>query len=350
MQRIRSVFRRCRRFGAETGQTLVLFALGGTAFFALLALSIDVGLVVYTRTDLQKSADAAAFAGAQDLPSTSNATLTAQQYVDENSEPATSAVVTFQSQGSEPDTITVETSRDVEFFFAKLVGMNSANVKAKATVMVAYYNGGRGLVPWGLIASNNSNSTLLQNSCFDGWVDGEPTFKQNMLCTLKYGAGSNSGGDFGALSLGGSGGSLYRDNIAKGTNDPFKKGDKVPSETGDMQGPTKQGITDRFSEPVPDGCPGHDRDDVLMNNDDGSVSIRPGCEDSPRIIIIPVVDKIDNPNMSTILGFAFMYLHGETNKGGQTGVIGEFVYFTTAIPGGIYDANGSGSEMIKLVE
>lgn len=350
MQRIRSVFRRCRRFGAETGQTLVLFALGGTAFFALLALSIDVGLVVYTRTDLQKSADAAAFAGAQDLPSTSNATLTAQQYVDENSEPATNAVVTFQSQGSEPDTITVETSRDVEFFFAKLVGMNSANVKAKATVQVAFYNGGRGIVPWGLIASNDPNSTLLQNSCFDGWdSDGDPKFKQNMICTLKVTAGDNSGGDFGALSLGGTGASTYKANIAKGSQDIFKKGDKVPSETGNMIGPTGQGIDDRFDEPVPDGCPGHDRDDVLINNDDGSVSIRSGCEESPRIVIIPVVDKIENPEMSTILGFAFMYLHGQVN-GNQPGVKAEFVYFTTAVPGGIYDANGEGAEMIKLVE
>lgn len=335
----------------QSGQTLVLFAIGGTGFIALLSLAIDAGLVVYTRTDLQKSADAAAFAAAQDLPSTSQALATAMQYVDENSDPQTDAVVTFQSQGSEPDTVTVQTSREVNFLFARLVGMNSATVNATATVQVAYYNGGRGLVPWGLIASNESNSKLLQNSCFDGWdSSGDPKFKQNMLCTLKYGAGSSSGGDFGALSLGGSGGSLYRQNIAKGNNDPFKKGDRVPSETGNMQGPTRQGITDRFAEPVPSGCAGHDRDDVLQQNDDGSVSIRAGCEDSPRIIVIPVVDKIENPQMSTILGFAFMYLHGQTNSGGQTGVIAEFVYFTTAIPGGIYDANGSGAQMIKLIE
>jgi hypothetical protein len=118
-----------------------------------------------------------------------------------------------------------------------------------------------------------------------------------------------------------------------------------------MQGPTGQGIDQRFAINPPASCPGFQRDDVLKTVN-GETSIIPGCENHPRIVIIPVVDKIDNPHKSTILGFAYMFLHGEANGGGQTAVETEFVQFVTAIPGGEYTgpADGTASTAILLVE
>ena len=335
---------------SEGGQVLVLFALMLAGLCGFVGLAVDVGQLVATRTDLQKSADAAAFAGGQDLPSVSVATSAANTYVANNSKSGTTAVVVISQAAAASDTIRVTTTRYVNYSFLKVLGMNGANVSASATVRAGTYVGGAGLVPWGFIASNNNNSTLLQNNCYLGQVNGIPQFKQNQQCTLKYGAGSNSGGDFGSLALGGTGASIYSAGVANGSTGTFKVGDKVNPQTGNMVGPTSQGVNDRFAKAAPSTCAGNARNDVLIDNPGGSVTIRPGCESSPRIIIIPVVDKINNPQQSTILGFSFMYLTQITGNGGGQQVKGEFVKFVTELPKAIYQGFGGGARKEWLVE
>ncbi|MBA4181096.1 MAG: hypothetical protein C0506_10955 [Anaerolinea sp.] len=338
-----------RRQRDDAGQMLALFAGGLVLFIALVGLSVDIGAVTYTRTDLQKMADAAAMAGGQDLPSTGQAYTNAAEFVTKNG--SGNATIEFSNTYSANDTIKVTVSRHVNYRFLKFIGLSGADPSASATVRVGRYNGGNGIVPWGLIASNEDNSTLLQNSCFNGMVNGLPTFKQNQSCTLKYGAGTNSGGDFGALALDNTGGDTYRNNIANGSQGTFKKGDQVEAQTGNMQGPTNQAIDTRFARPAPQGCAGNARNDVLKTNADGSVSIKTGCEASPRIILIPVVDKIDNPEKSTILGFAFMYVTSKLTNGGHSQITGEFVQFVTEIPGGVYQGtNGQGALAVMLVK
>lgn len=330
----------------ESGQMLVLMVAGLAALVAIVGLAVDVGQVVFTRTDLQKVADAAAFAGAQDLPNSSAATSAANTYVGLNAN-NTSASVVISSTTNANDTIQVTATRKVDYAFLRLVGLQGRTVSAKAKVRYGVYNGGSGIVPWGLVASNNKD--FLGNNCFNGFVNGVPTFKQNQKCVLKYGAGSSSGGDFGALALDGTGASNYRDDIANGSSKTFVKGQKVEAQTGNMVGPTGQGIADRLAIAPPATCNTNDRNKILKTTN-GVTSIIPGCENHPRIVVIPVVDKIDNPNLSTILGFAFMFLHGEAGGGGHTSVETEFVTFVTDIPGGVYNGTGSGSTSIKLVE
>lgn len=328
---------------------LVIMAGGFAVLAALVGMSVDIGSVVYTRTDLQKMADAAAMAGGQDLPTSTAATNSANEYVTKNG--TGTATVSIINTYSPNDTIKVTVTRHVSYRFLKMVGLSGADPSASATVRVGRYQGGNGLVPWGLIASNNSNSTLLGNACYQGVVNGVPQFKSNTQCTLKYGAGTSAGGDFGALALDSTGGSTYEANIAFGSNSPFKIGDQLEAQTGNMQGPTNHAIDERFARTAPAGCAGNARDQVLKNNPDGSVSIQPGCEHSPRIILIPVVDQINNPSKSTLLGFAFMYLTGATTNGGHSEVSGEFVKFVTVIPGGIYQGtNGTGALAVRLVE
>ncbi len=336
----------------ERGQALILFAVGLVAFCGLVGMSIDIGQLVYTRTDLQKMADAAAFAGAQDLTNTTAAEQSALAYIAANG--SGTATVTFSQTYGPNDTIEVEAKRQVNYTFLRALGLTGDEVSAKAKVRVAVYNGGAGLLPFGFIASNDNNSTLLQNNCYLGNdSEGLPIFQQNVQCQIKYGAGSNSGGDFGALALDGTGASIYRDTIKNGSTKSFKKGDKVDSETGNMNGPTKTGMEDRFALPPPSGCPGNSRNDVLLDNPDGSVSIRPGCEDSPRIGIIPVVDKIDNPQKSTILGFAYVYLSAlPPGNGNNNSIHVEFVSFVTELPNSFYDGDidSNAAKTIKLME
>lgn len=341
LQRVR------RESPGEAGQTLAIAAAGMVAFIALVALSVDVGIIVGTRTDLQKAADAAAFAGAQNLPSSpSAASLAAESYAAKNdrSDEVTGVAVSVLSTTSSNDTIKVTVTRNAPFSFARVLGLTGKDVTATATVKVGGYTGGNGLVPWGFVANSS-------NSCYTGFSGGYPQFVQNQSCTLKSGA-PGAGGDFGAVVLDQSGADAYRAGIANGSTKTFKAGDQIDSQTGDLVGPTFQGTQDRLARPVPEGCAGNDLDDVLKTNADGSVTIRPGCEDSGRIVLIPVVDKIDNPQKSTILGFAFMFMEDVKNKGGHTEVKGRFVKFVSEIPGGNYggSASGSSATMVKLVE
>jgi hypothetical protein len=336
----------------ERGQALILFAAGLVGFIALVGMAVDVGQVVQTRTDLQKTADAAAFAAAQDLPNIAAAEATAADYVNVNSNGSAFAVIAF---GAGNTSVTVEAHRRVDYAFLRVVGLGGTDVSARASVRVGSYSGGSGLMPWGLIANNSSNSELLGNDCYVNTApNGNVVFLQNTPCRLKSGAGSNAGGDFGALALDGPGADTYRDSIINGSTNTFSRGDRVNPQTGNVVGPTRQGMDARFSLPSPAGCPGHGRDQVLIDNPtNGTVSIRPNCEHSPRIVVIPVVDQINNPQQSEILGFAFMFLTGLHNVGGGQGhteVYGEFVHFVSDLPGAEYNDTGHGASAIRLTE
>ena len=341
--------------GREEGQTLVLFALGLIAFMGLVGLSIDVGRLVYMRTDLQKTADAAAFAGSQELPSSSTAIAIANDYVTQNNGSASANVTVFTTHGTN-DSITVVASRDVGFSFMRALGFTSHEVSARATVRVGTYKGGAGLLPFGLVANDGSdpddesNSTLLHNGCFSHMDGDMPVFDQNTTCTLKYGAGTNTGGDFGALGLDGTGADIYRDTIVNGTTSTFRKGDQVIPETGNMNGPTHQGIDDRLASARPAKCQGDTEGEILSVNDDDTVTILPGCESHPRIAIIPVVDQIDNPEPTTILGFAYVFITELSGGGGHSQLKVKFVSFMNEIPGGVYEGWDGGAQAVFLVE
>lgn len=132
-----SRFLRKLRTGSRTerGQVLLLFAAGLAGFMGLAGMSIDVGQLVYTRTDLQKIADAAALAGAQDLPgSTADATASADSFAGKNG--SATLAISFGTTNVANDTITVKATRHVDFAFLRVIGLRgadpSATAKAKA--------------------------------------------------------------------------------------------------------------------------------------------------------------------------------------------------------------------------
>jgi Flp pilus assembly protein TadG len=115
----------------EDGQVLALFAFGLVVFCGLVGMAVDVGQLVYTRTDLQKIADAAALAGAQDLPtSTSAARTSAATFGSANG--SSTLDVTFSSTAVANDTITVTATRHVTYSFLKVIGLSGTDVSATA--------------------------------------------------------------------------------------------------------------------------------------------------------------------------------------------------------------------------
>lgn len=355
-KKIAAIFRLSshKKSGAEHGQSLVLFAAGLVFFLGLVGLSIDVGQIVRSKTDAQKVADAAALAGAQDLTNASAATVSAQTYVKANGADVSDATVTISKTNSNNDTIEVTVNRKVNYTFLKALGMSGTTVSARAKVRVASFSGGSGLLPWGFVATNNSNSTLLQNPCFDGFKsDGKtPIFKTNTSCTIKYGAGGGQAqGDFGALALDATGVSTYKDAIVNGSQKKYSIGDEVEAQTGNFGTNTKNALNDRLNNAAPAGCA--TKSDVMTwDPNSQSYSINPDCYGHPRLGLVPVVDKINNPEKSTIISFAFIWIEGVTNlPGGQQSVQVQFLTLVGNIPNAYYEGDGTGdAKTVKLVE
>ena len=127
---------KARRSERSEGQTLVLF---GAALFAILgfvAMSVDVGRLVWARTQMQSSVDASALAAAQSMPNTAKATADATRYWSANSpfqkgqavDPA--LTVSFPDAGKR--SVHVRGDADVPTVFARVFGIQSWHVSAEA--------------------------------------------------------------------------------------------------------------------------------------------------------------------------------------------------------------------------
>jgi hypothetical protein len=134
----------------ESGQALVVILLMMTVLLGMAALVIDVGYAYYTQRSLQASADAAALAGAQQLPSSSAAIATAKEYGGavgaKNARGNVPGVTTSVSTkcvttipGCDPavadevNVVVVLESAPARTFFAGLFGIDSLKVKVKST-------------------------------------------------------------------------------------------------------------------------------------------------------------------------------------------------------------------------
>jgi len=136
---------RLRRRSGEDGQTIVLAVIAMVALLALAAFAIDVGYVYYAHRSLQASADAAALAGAQKLPDAGEAKATAVEYgtsstgknqlnnIGSVSEQITTKCLTSIPGCDPANAVVAEESAQVPTFFARVLGIKSFNIKAKAT-------------------------------------------------------------------------------------------------------------------------------------------------------------------------------------------------------------------------
>jgi Flp pilus assembly protein TadG len=280
----------------QKGAVAVLATLAMVALLGLTALVIDVGLLYHNRIQLSNMVDAAALAGARDLPASPYQALA-----------SANAIATFN--GQEDDTVTaligagsttlkVDATRTVPMLFAKVLGFSESAVTATATAAISTVNSISGVVPLGVE---------------------QQQFTYGMTYSLKKGGGDGYTGNYGALALGGTGADVYSYNIENNYNGPaLKVGDIVITETGNMVGPTDHGVKRRI-------------------NKDPYATFETVAKGSPRIIIVPVVDSLDQPGRSsiTVVGFAGFFLEGS-----QSGIVkGRFMklYMNESSPGPAQD-------------
>jgi hypothetical protein len=326
---------------SEQGSLSVLFAVAGIALMGMMAVTVDVGLAYATRAKLQVAADAAALAGVPSLPGNPvGAVNTARSYAMLN--------------GVNPEQISVEVSPDhrrlivtvtneVNFFFGSFVGMAEGEIVARAEALIGSVGQlSGGAVPVGV---------LEQPQGFD--------FGREYL--LKAGAGGDGGkgkdngkddgrgggrqppepsslfgqGNYGALDLDGrqgGGANDYRNRLRDGYEGTLEIGDIIPTERGNMAGPTRDGINARIARCTVPGC-SFDR----FNSPDA-----PLC---PHVVFVPVYQETSDKNFVRIVGFAAFYISRVVEKGGQEAEIRGY-FIRTITPQGTI---GEGQEEFGLM-
>lgn len=124
------------------GQALIVFALILSVLLGFAALTVDIGAMQLDKTKMQVIADAAALAGAQDLPNdASKAKNTAIEYAILNGAPANiknneeidgyNVKVVSPFNGDESK-IEVTVTKEVVHFFAKALGFDKSKVSVRA--------------------------------------------------------------------------------------------------------------------------------------------------------------------------------------------------------------------------
>lgn len=113
----------------ERGATTVIVAISIIWIVAMCALVVDVSVAMIEKQKLQSAVDAATLAAAQELPDTTAARLTAEEYVTLNGFSANDITVTFNDAGTE---VEVQGTNPVQFFFAPAIGMDSVTLDTSA--------------------------------------------------------------------------------------------------------------------------------------------------------------------------------------------------------------------------
>jgi hypothetical protein len=140
-------FRQTPSLGAaEQGQVIPLLAVSLVVLLAFLGLVIDIGKAYYVQRSLQSAADAAALAGAADLPLTSTALATAKAYGSgakmRNDQSKTGATVIetitatclVSIKGCAPNNAVIVTEEaKVQTAFLQVLGFGQATIDVKAT-------------------------------------------------------------------------------------------------------------------------------------------------------------------------------------------------------------------------
>lgn len=283
------------------GVSLVIIAVAMTLIMVCAALAVDVGAAATGRAGLSEALDAAALAGAQEYISNKPDTESVVKAYAEKNTDNISEITTRIDE----DTRTVEVHgvKQQKSFFARIFGFNVFNISVTAAAKIENISAINGARPLAVV---------------------QQTFKYGAVYTLKEGGGSGNTGNYAAITLGGTGGSVYRDNLLNGYSGTIKVGDQIATETGNIAGTTETCITQLVK-----GC-----------------THNPPCtydyynSNCTRIIFLPVVNTltVNGKKYVKVMGFATFFLEGVTDHAGQADVIGRFI---------TYNMNGQTSSSIN---
>ena len=286
----------CKLNNTKGSSTIMLLATM-VVLLSFASVATDAGVLYYEKGKLQDAVDSAVLAGAAIYDEGSEGMmLEAERIAQLNGINVTNGydLTTYVSENEHR--ITVQTTKKVNLYFAKIFDKNSADISATATALVGP-----------IVAANGIRPIAVEQQNF---VFGEQY-------TLKRGGGTGTTGNYGALALGGSGAANYRNNLKYGYNvnltigEMVAVGDDLETEPGNMAGPTLDGVNYILS--LDPNTHNEDLSDLELN-----------C---PRVITIPIVDSLSVHGRSTvvIVGFAQFFLDNVVDNAGKTEVVGRFI-------------------------
>jgi hypothetical protein len=300
----------------ESGQAVVLLVLFMLGLLGMCALVMDVGLWYQARRSVQASADAAALAGASQLPAgwTAAESTAAAMYA-RNGRPEDGVTIVRARRGIADDSVVVTAERSVPSFFAGLLGPDRVTVRARARATLRSYTRsgpGDSVMPWGIMRDQ-----FVAGATYGIYTDGSSP--NNGALSLPIGSGGDCPGTTGA--------SDYRDTIAGDQHAcPVSIGQVVEPKTGQNAGPTRQGVGDRI--------PTYHPVSEIVDLADGRPA-RLLDEASPQLVKIPIIENVDGttiwPNGSgsvRVVGFAWFVITAVRENGRR--VEGVFVRAQTS--------------------
>ncbi|HPE15951.1 MAG TPA: pilus assembly protein TadG-related protein, partial [Oscillospiraceae bacterium] len=281
----------------EGGAVIVLVAGMMTCMLLLGALAVDLGCAYVRGARLQTAADAAVLSAGQFLPVAAGDTerraevlSAAAEYLEKNgiSNPSDYDITLGEAEDGACRTLTVTVTGSVPTSFAGVIGVHSLSLTKTAEVQTMVCVRLNDVVPLSV-----EKSTL--EACLASGV------REHI--TLKFGAHDDADlgpGNFGAIDLDGvqgGGANDYSTWLAYGYEGEISVGDDLyPVESGNMAGPTAEGLNARYYQcthfPDDGGCTAEHYD--------------PNC---PRVIKVPVV-VYDSTKSVQIVGFAAFVLEG----------------------------------------
>jgi Flp pilus assembly protein TadG len=293
------------------GQIAVVLTLTMATLLGAVALGADVAVLYFNWVQIQKAADGAVLAGANYLPGNpSQAQSVAQSYAAQNGV-ATSEIVST-TVASDDMSMTMLVSRSVPYNFARVLGLTTGLVKVSATAGIQQNpEMGRGLIPVGLpctsatLAADGSNCSYAPGTEYQ---------------LVQAGANGNGGswnvgpGNWGRLALGAPGASMFLQNLELGYEGSININQAVNAQTGQVNGPTDMGVTDRVTlgqaEDSNPPSPSQMTLSTVLSND--------AWQYDPRLVAVPLVDftsATGNSVQVPVVGFAMMWLDSYTAQG-----------------------------------
>jgi Flp pilus assembly protein TadG len=201
------------RLKSERGQAFVLAAVAMVMCLGMAALVLDVGNWFRDKRRLQGTVDAAALAGAQQLPDDSaGAQSQALNYANKNGGDVAGANIVISSQYQPNDTIAVTGQRNDPGIFTRVIAIPGADITARAKARVGPPTQALHVAPMVVYCGHS----LIQN-CNN---DHTPQF--NVTTTMDYDP-MGAPGAFGMLDLDGESGAIGSSTEAAWITDGFDK-------------------------------------------------------------------------------------------------------------------------------
>jgi hypothetical protein len=390
---------------SERGATMILVAVAMSALLGFLALAIDLGMLYVAHSDAQRAADAAALAGASAFLDYSNSAAVgparqrALEYAERNTfqngpiDSTQVAITVLQDSGK----VGVYIHRDsVRTMFARILGIRTVPVAAFAAAQAVQAGAAKCLKPFAIPDMwYDANGDANGNRVWDPnetWVFGDNPGDRYQAYSGPGGSPTETGygsawrnptspgfpNDFGRQinikaqdpnaayvatpgvfmpwqlptdpsevpCKGGFGGgaAAYRNDICSCNNSSVTLGAPYPIKTGNMEGPTFQGVGELI------------KDDPGAYWDNATQSVKgstygSGWMNSPRVVKLAMFapGQITKSGMTTITfnNFGLMFIESEPKQ--KDPVTGRFLFYVsgTGDPGA---QTGSLVKTLKLVK